>query len=39
MTEYSFYNCISTGIQRQDKANVAPSELSARMPIMLSLQK
>ena len=42
MTEYSFYitTALDTGMQRQDKAYAATSELSAvRMPIVLLMQK
>jgi len=41
MTEYSYYNCITgdTGRQKQDKAQVATSKLSVRMPVVLTMQK
>jgi len=39
MTEYSFYNCIDTGMQRQHKAYVATRKLSIRLPILLPMQK
>jgi len=39
MTEYSFYNCIRYQNAKQNKAYVATSKLSVRMPVVLPMQK
>jgi len=39
MTEYSYTKALETEMQRHDKAYVATSKLSVRMPIVLPMQK
>jgi len=39
MTEYSYTKALETEMQRHDKAYVATSKLSVRIPIALPMQK